>query len=62
MMLFCEALDHHGKCPGPRVEIKAKLDIFGVEDTHAAASTQVTLDSGLLVPQLHYGRPAVQDW
>ena len=61
-MLFGKALDHHGKCPGPRVEIKAKLDIFGVEDTHAAASTQVALDSGLLVPQLHYGRPAVQDW
>ena len=54
-MLFCEALDHHGKCPGPRVEIKAKLDIFGVEDTHAAAATQVTLDSCLLVPQLHRG-------
>ena len=62
MMLFGKALYHYGKRPGPWIRIEAKLDKFSVEDTHAAASTQVTLDSGLLVPQLHYGRPAVQDW
>ena len=61
MMLLGKALDHQGKRLGPGIRIEAKFDKFSVEDTHPAATTQVTLHSRLLVPQLHDGRPAVQD-
>ena len=49
MMLLGKALDHQGKRPGPGIRIEAKFDELSVEDTHAAATTQVTLDSSLLV-------------